>query len=92
MAVATIVVQVTTPQGVTPQDVIDDLSAYWGYQETVPDPDNPGATIPNPEKDSDFVQRKTSEFVAASYEAALANQAAEAGRQQGITEAKKVSF
>jgi len=35
----------------------------YGYKDTIPDPNNPGQTIPNPETKGQFTKRKIAAFV-----------------------------
>lgn len=42
---------------------VDAFCAFVGYSPTIPDPANPGATLPNPETKNFFVARKIREYV-----------------------------
>lgn len=42
---------------------IDKFCLHTRYQATVPDPANPGGTIPNPETKTMFVGRKIQEYI-----------------------------
>lgn len=39
------------------------LCARYGYQSTIPDPNNAGGTIPNPQTDNEFAERVVRNFV-----------------------------
>jgi hypothetical protein len=39
-------------------ETIDALCWQFGYKETVPDPGNPGSTMPNPETRGQFAKRQ----------------------------------
>lgn len=59
--------------------VTDAFTKQFAYQDTIPDPNNPGATIPNPETKAQFVQRMIRNYikeVVASYEARVAGDTA----------------
>ena len=58
------------------------LAARYGYQDTVSDPANPAAQIPNPQSRANFAERQVRDFVKAEtllYEKRQAAIAAEAG-------------
>lgn len=61
------------------QRVMDAFTKQFGYQDTIPDPDNLGQTKPNPETKQQFVQKQFRTYikdVVAGYEGMAANQAA----------------
>jgi hypothetical protein len=39
-------------------ELVDALCWQFGYKETIPDPANPGSTIPNPETQNQFAKRQ----------------------------------
>lgn len=39
------------------------FASAYGYQATIPDPNNAGQTIPNPETKGQFTERKIREFI-----------------------------
>lgn len=43
--------------------VIERFCDAYGYQENVPDPNNPGATIPNPQSKQTFFNRKLTQYI-----------------------------
>ena len=44
-------------------EVVDALCQRYGYQDTLPDPNNAGQTIPNPETRAQFAKRQVAEFI-----------------------------
>lgn len=61
------------------QNVVDAYTKQFGYQDTTPDPANPGGTIPNPETKQQFVQRMIRNSIketVAGYQGMAANLAA----------------
>ena len=55
---ATISLTWTLPTGVTAIDLNNMLALEYNYQANIPDPANPGQTIPNPETSAAFVKRQ----------------------------------
>lgn len=60
---------------------LNDFCTHHKYQDEIPDPDNPGETIPNPETKVQFFQRKTKEFVYGSVKSQRVVTAGDAARQ-----------
>jgi hypothetical protein len=59
----------------------DALCGRYGYTDTLPDPNNPGGTIPNPETKEQFAKRMTREWwrrETEAWETRLAEEAAKA--------------
>lgn len=46
----------TIPDVLAPR-IIAGLCGLHNYQSTIPDPDNPGETIPNPETKAEFIRK-----------------------------------
>lgn len=60
-------------------NVVEAFTKQYGYQDTIPDPANPGQTIPNPETKNQFVQKMIRNYIketVAGYQGMAANQAA----------------
>lgn len=91
MPTTSITIDITTPTAIPISHVVDVLSAYWGYMPTIPDPANPGQSIPNPQTKAQFLKRRIAQFVKDSYVSAKADTGAEGGRQAAIGEADQVS-
>lgn len=85
MATTPITLTITTPTGVSIQNVLDTLTAYWGYQATLA---NGGA---NPQTKAQYVQAKAGDFLRQSYIAAKATSDAETARLAAITAASLVT-
>lgn len=49
--------------------IIDAVCYMGGYQDTVPDPNNPGSTIPNPQSKQAFFNKRLIEFLRDNYKA-----------------------
>lgn len=66
------------------QRVSDAFTKQFGYQDMIPDPNDPTKTLPNPETKQQFVQRMMRAYIkdiVAGYEGMQANQtAAQAAR------------
>ncbi len=45
--------------------IINAFASAYGYSATIPDPANPGATLPNPVTTADFAVDKISEYIQA---------------------------
>lgn len=62
-------------------ELVDALCHRYGYSATLPDPVNPGETIPNPETRNQFAKRQAAEWFKGelrAYRRMLAEQAANA--------------
>lgn len=74
-------ITITIPDAVITR-VLDALSLGRGYQTEIPDPDNPGQTIPNPASKANYAKAQLKSFVRSevrSYESVRdGNQAAAA--------------
>jgi hypothetical protein len=70
---------ITIPDGQLAR-VRDSFALAYNYQATIPDPANPGATIPNPENKVQFMQRKVREYIKEVVKGQEAVAAAEAAR------------
>ena len=57
----------------------------YNYQATIPDPANPGSTIPNPESKTQFAQRKVREYVKEVVKSVEAPTAGEVARKAAAT-------
>lgn len=90
MATTDVTITITTPTGVSISQAVDTLSTYWGYQATIPDPVNPGQTIPNPQTKGQFVKQRIARFVKDSYLAAKAGTEGEDAKKAVITAADAV--
>lgn len=64
----------------------------YGYTAQVPDPANPGQTIPNPVSKRDFAEQVLESFVLQSVEAAEKNEAAEKARREAATDVKGIKL
>lgn len=82
MATQNVTITINTPADVTPAQVVDALSAYWGYQAVVDGQ-------PNPETKNVFVKRRIAEFVKESYRAAKARETDQA-RVDALVDADRV--
>jgi hypothetical protein len=58
------------------------LCANYGYRAEVPDPTDPGKTLPNPVSPDQFATAQVQAFVAENIRAHLVRRAAEMARQQ----------
>ncbi len=67
--------------------VANAVATQHGYQAEVPDPDNPGQTIPNPQTKADFAREVLMRFLRETVRAHEAAVAAESARQTAITKA-----
>jgi len=61
------------------------LATNYGYQATIPDPQNPESTIANPETKAQFAQRMVKKFLIDNVKAAEIN-AARVTAEVGVTE------
>jgi hypothetical protein len=84
MATTAISITINTPAGITIPQVVDALSAYWGYSATLTD------GSPNPQTKGQFIQQKLAQYVKQSYIAARAQTDAEAARIAAINTANGV--
>lgn len=60
--------------------IIDALALMGGYQDTVPDPNNPGQTIPNPQSKQAFFNKRLEQFIRDNYKAAKISTAEKAAK------------
>lgn len=70
----------------------DAIAAAYGYTDTIPDPNNPGSTIPNPVSKQAFIVRIVRQFLietASTYEARIAGQDAQAAKKAELENALK---
>ena len=83
MATVAVTINVTTPAGVTPQTVMDELCTFWGY---IPPngQDSPAAR-------QAFIKAQVARYLRESYIAAHATAQAETARRTAATEAGKVT-
>lgn len=68
--------------------VRDAFAAAYGYSATVPDPANPGQTIPNPENKTQFTQRMVRKYMHEVVKGYEATKDAETARQAAIIKAE----
>ena len=47
----------------TVASIVDDLAAANGYQATIPDPANPGQTLPNPQTKAAFAKEMVRQYI-----------------------------
>jgi hypothetical protein len=74
------------------QRVVNGVAVAHGYQERIPDPANPDATIPNPQTRAQFAKAMLVKFVKDSVKQAEAIEAAEAARQQAARDADLINI
>jgi len=67
-------------------NVRNDFCSYHGWTATIPDPDNEGQTINNPESQGAFIKRKIGEYVKDSVRAKRAKDSSETARLSSITD------
>jgi hypothetical protein len=63
------------------------FSAAYNYQATIPDPSNPGQTIPNPETAQQHMVRRIREYVKEVVKGYEATTAGNTARQAAATQA-----
>ena len=68
--------------------VLSGICGQNGYQETVPDPENAEATIPNPESKDVFAKRIVMQFIKNNIITYEANRDIEAAKQAAISKAE----
>lgn len=61
--------------------IVDGIAKVYGYQTTIPDPNNPGQTIPNPETKAEFGRKQVRKFIVDAVKKAEVMQAIEAAQQ-----------
>ena len=66
------------------------VAKQYGYAAQVPDPTNPGRTVPNPVSRRDFVEAALEQFILQSAEAAEKNEAAEESRRQAGNDIRSI--
>lgn len=79
------------PDELVPRIVAATCAAY-GYQAEVPDPDNPGRTIPNPVDPGAFTRQQAVNFYLQIVQGQEAAQASETARQAKIDEIKAIDL
>lgn len=84
MANTTVSITINTPANITIPQVIDTLSAYWGYSATLPN------GTANPQTKGQFIQQRIAQYVKESYIAARAQSDAETARKSAIDTANTV--
>ena len=62
------------------------LSRNWGYQDEVPDPENEGEKIPNPQSKGDFVKEHIADWIKAVLKARIKYEAEATAGETAITE------
>lgn len=80
---ATLAISFTVPDAHATQ-IRNDFCDYHGYKVNIPDPANPGQTIPNPQSRTDFIKQKVGEFIKDSVRAFRANADAETARNAAL--------
>lgn len=68
--------------------VHDAFASAYGWEAEVPDPDNPGQTIPNPQSKADFTAERIVAFVKEVVAGQEAAAAAETAREQAAEKAR----
>lgn len=48
-------------------EILEALGTEWGYQPTVPDPQNPGQTMPNPQNRAGFCREQLKRILTEAY-------------------------
>ncbi len=81
------VISITIPDPVVAR-VRTAFTNTYGYQATIPDPSNPGQTIPNPETASAFMRRMLMNFVKDTVKGYEASQAVRTARQTAVDAAE----
>lgn len=66
----------------------DDFAASLGWKSTIPDPNNPGQTISNPETQNAFIKRKIGEYIKENVKSYRVSQDVETARTTAITTAE----
>jgi hypothetical protein len=84
-------ISLTVPDNKAVQ-INEDFCAYHGWKSTIPDPQNPQATIPNPETKNAFIKRKVGEFIKESVLAFNANKDVQTARQSAINAINAITF
>lgn len=52
---------------VTISEIVSNCAKSWGYLEQIPDPQNPGSTIPNPQTASQFCKNYVKQIIIGGY-------------------------
>jgi len=71
---------------------VNDFVAYHGWTAQIPDPNNPGQMIDNPETKAQFSKRMVIRFIRSSIKAKRANDAAETARLAQIALAEALEM
>lgn len=66
--------------------IVEAACALYGYQARVPDPSDPGGTIPNPQTPGQFAQQTIVRFCNDMVAAHKSQLAAEAARKQAVAD------
>lgn len=59
---ATLTLSITVPDDQVTR-IKNSFCAYHGWTETIPDPNNPGETIPNPVTQNAFIKKRIALFI-----------------------------
>lgn len=80
-------IRVTVPDEIIHR-IHDAFASQYGRPDEIPDDDNPGAMVPNPETKEQFTERMVARFVEEVTHAYETNKAAEDAREIAATKAK----